>query len=80
MDDRHPPTVFRPYDLKVIFKSENQKELTLNEYYTISANGIVHVFTDKLKRKNPLADTSTEVLTLSDWMHESTMFNIITNI
>ena len=25
-------------------------------------------------------DTSTEVISLSDWMHESTMFNIITNI
>lgn len=26
------------------------------------------------------SDTSTEVISLSDWMHESTMFNIITNI
>ena len=25
-------------------------------------------------------ETSTEVISLSDWMHESTMFNIITNI
>lgn len=79
LDDSRPDTDFRPYDLKVIFKSENQKELTLNEYYTISANGIVHVFTDKGKKRAE-GDTSTEVISLSDWMHESTMFNIITNI
>jgi len=55
--------------------------LTLDEYYTISAHGIVHVFTDKGKKKKGQGnDTSTEVITLSDWMHESTMFNIITNI
>ena len=27
-----------------------------------------------------LVDTSSDVISLSDWMHESTMFNIITNI
>lgn len=42
---------FKPYDLIVISTSENQKELTLKEYYTISAHGIVHVYTDKAKRK-----------------------------
>ena len=30
--------------------SENEKEQTLSEYYTISAHGIVHVITDKDKR------------------------------
>lgn len=87
-DDSHPAEVFRPYDLKVIHKSENQKELTLNEYYTISAHGIVHVWTEKGKKilfeqkdtLKTLSDTDTEVISLSDWMHESTMFNIITNI
>ncbi len=78
-DDSHPATVFRPYDLKVILKSENQKELTLNEYYTISANGIVHVFTERGKKRAE-GDVSTEVISLSDWMHESTMFSIIINI
>lgn len=48
------PDHFRPYDLEVISKSENQKELILNEYYTISAHGIVHVYTDKFKRQNKL--------------------------
>ena len=73
-------TDFRPYDLISISLSENQKELTLLEYYTISANGIVHVWTDKGKRLSGQGETSTEVISLSDWMHESTMFNIITNI
>lgn len=49
-DDSHPVEVFRPYDLKVNTVSENQKELTLDEYYTISAHGIVHVFTLKGKK------------------------------
>lgn len=79
------PDRFRPYDLKVIFKSENQKELVLDEYYTISAQGIVHVYTDRYKKRQLKLDgkedhTSTEVISLSDWMHESTLFNIITNI
>ena len=49
-NDTHPPELFKPYDLKVIHTSENQKELTLNDYYTISAHGIVHVYTDKAKK------------------------------
>lgn len=50
-DDNHPSEVFRPYDLKTINKmNENQKNMTLDEYYTISAHGIVHVFTDKGKK------------------------------
>jgi len=39
----------------------------------------VHVYTDKGRKKKEI-DGSTEVVTLSEWMHESTMFNIITNI
>lgn len=75
---------FRPYDLEVISTSENQKEMILNEYYTISAHGVVKVFSEKMRKqlkaegREELA--STEVVGLSDWMHESTLFNIITNI
>ena len=32
------------------------------------------------KKEEIESDTSTEVISLSDWMQESTMFNIITNI
>ena len=58
--------------------------MILDEYYTISAHGIVKVFSEKMKKqlkaegKEDIA--STEVVGLSDWMHESTLFNIITNI
>lgn len=45
--------------------------MTLPEYYTISAYGIVHVFTNKGKQ-TMTGDTSTEVISLSDWMLEST--------
>ena len=45
-----PEYIFRPYDLKVIRTSEHQKEVTLNEYYTISAHGIVHCFTERHKK------------------------------
>lgn len=38
------PNEFRPYDLEVITTNENQKEMILDEYYTISAHGIVKVF------------------------------------
>ena len=51
-NDQHPQEEFKPYELKVIHTSENQKELTLNDYYTISAHGIVHVYTDKAKKSN----------------------------
>ena len=64
----------------MINTSENQKELTLDEYYTISAHGIVHVYTERAKKTKPDGNFSTEVISLSDWMHESTLFNIITNI
>ena len=50
----------------------------LTEYYTISVNGIVHVWTSRNYADK--GDKSTQVLTLSDWMRESTLFNIITNI
>ena len=49
-DTSMPEHIFRPYDLKVIRTSEHQKEVTLNEYYTISAHGIVHCFTEKHKK------------------------------
>ncbi len=58
--------------------------MILNEYYTISAHGIVKVYSEKMKKQLKQEGRediiSTEVVGLSDWMHESTMFNIITNI
>jgi len=48
---REDGEIFRPYDLTVFQMSEEKKEMILNDYYTISAHGIVHVFTEK-GRKN----------------------------
>jgi dynein heavy chain, axonemal len=45
-----PEKLFRPYDLTVIHAGDNQKELTHDDYYTISAHGIVHVFTERSKK------------------------------
>ena len=42
---------FRPYDLEVISTNENQKEMILNEYYTISAHGIVKVYSEKMRKQ-----------------------------
>ena len=47
-DRNNPPYVYRPYDLRVIKDGKNSKEHTLDEYYTISALGIVHVYTEKV--------------------------------
>jgi len=53
-----PPETFRPYDLTVLPFKEG--EITLPEYYTISASGITHViYTSRKKDKN--AEMSTEV-------------------
>ena len=48
--------VFRPYDLVVIPHKE-LGDLNKNDYYTVSANGIVHVYTEKRRdrhSRNPL--------------------------
>jgi len=47
-DTSLPTHIYRPYDLKVIKDGKNSKELTLKEYYTISALGIVHLYTEKV--------------------------------
>jgi dynein heavy chain len=72
-----PVAGYRPYDLVVI---EDEKKLD-REYYTISAQGVVLVQNEKKRRKvsrpNP---ANTEFLTLSDWMQQSTMFNVLTSM
>jgi len=47
-DNSNLTHVYRPYDLKVIKDGKNSKEHTLDEYYTISALGIVHLYTEKV--------------------------------
>jgi dynein heavy chain len=66
---------FRPYDLDVV----SDKELN-DEYFTISAQGVVHVCPEKGKKysKNDLVPT--EFFSLSEWMHQTTMFNVLTSM
>ena len=91
--------IFRPYDLDVLPMKDG--DITLHEYFTISAHGIVHVFSNKYRKlfENKMSkeaesgdnifgdrpqkmndNVSTEFVSLSEWMHESTMFNIITKL
>jgi hypothetical protein len=75
-----PPAHYRPYDLIVI---EDEKALD-REYFTISAQGVVQVTNekDKVKRasKQKKAPPPTEFLSLSDWMQQQTMFNVLTSM
>ncbi|KAJ9472161.1 Dynein-1-beta heavy chain [Diplonema papillatum] len=57
--------LFRPYDLKVVLRGKQEPE-----HFCISASGCVHV-----KPGHP-----SEVVSLSDWMRESTLFNVLTRV
>jgi hypothetical protein len=59
-----PADQFRPYDL---VKIEDEKALE-NEYFTVSAQGVVHVSQDKGKRNKNSDAVPTEFLSLSEWM------------
>jgi dynein heavy chain len=74
-----PGDQFRPYDLIIV---DNEKSLE-KEYFTISAQGVVHVSLEKTKqgkKVNKLEAVPTEFLTLSDWMQQQTMFNVLTSM
>lgn len=76
-DSKYPKN---PYKLKII---HCQNELTkVKEYYTVSPSGIVQIYSSSLidKKANFLSRKPTEFISLSDWMRESTEFNILSNI
>lgn len=71
--------MYRPYDLNVVF---DEKELR-DEYFTVSAQGVVHICPEKGTpgRKITKFDAvPTEFFSLSDWMQQSTMFNVLTSM
>ena len=75
----------RPYDL--LIEHDIQKIANYRQYYTVSPTGIVRVYNNAAnqRRKNiglPVEerDDTTEYISLSDWMKESTQFNIVSNI
>ena len=59
---------FRPYDLAVV-----SREQTDPEYFTMSACGVVHVFSAEQKLPS-------EFIQLSTWMQQSTYFNVLSSI
>ena len=71
-----PGDQFRPYDL---VKVDDEKALE-SEYFTISAQGVVHVTQGKGKRGVKADTAPTEFLSLSEWMQQSTMFNVLTSM
>ena len=60
---------FRPYDLIVVPEKEIQ-----SEYYTVSAQGIVHVMPKTSE------GSVTTFYSLADWMHQSKLFNLLTSM
>jgi hypothetical protein len=73
-----PPACYRPYDLVVV---DDEKQLD-REYFTISYQGVVQVQNDKRRRRaaDVMKHTPTEFLSLSDWMQQQTMFNVLTSM
>jgi dynein heavy chain, axonemal len=76
------PYTFRPYDLEVI-KADKAKD----DYFIITPTGITHVYNSNLKEvsKNKMPsdkypDKVAEFYTLSDWMYQSTLFNILKRV
>ena len=77
---KDPNCGFNPYKLVIVHDSNILTKV--KHYYTVSPNGIVHIFSNSLinKRVKGLADRPTEFISLSDWMRESNQFNILVNI
>ena len=85
---------FRPYDLRKVEINEK----TNPEYFTISAQGVVHICPYQIKKISEDGKDEgtvilrrgggekgetllpTETYTLSEWMRESTLFNVIRKI
>jgi dynein heavy chain, axonemal len=60
----------------------DEKELR-DEYFTVSAQGVVHICPEKgtaIKKANKFDAVPTEFFSLSDWMQQSTMFNVLTSM
>lgn len=69
--------MFRPYDLLVTLDEKALRD----EYFTVSAQGVVHLCPEKQRRLAIRPDTTpTEFFSLSDWMQQSTMFNVLTSM
>ena len=71
----------RPYDL--LIEHDIQKIAKYPQYYTVSPTGIVRVYNSRpyyQQGATEIGEDTTEYISLSDWMKESTQFNIVSNI
>lgn len=69
-----------PYKLRV---NHDPNELAkVEEYFTVSPSGIIHIFSNCLinKKRDSQKVKPTEFISLSNWMKQSTQFNIISQI
>lgn len=76
-----PFAAFRPYDLIVELDEKKLKD----EYFTVSAQGVVQVFQEKRglqekSKRSKLLSTPAEFFALSDWMQQVTLFNVLTSM
>ena len=71
---------FSPYSLDIVH--DEARLAKVKEYFTISFSGILHIFSNNKSRRkvSVMKEKPTEFISLSDWMKESTQFNIISNI
>ena len=70
--------IFNPYDLKVVPRDKIGKD-----HFIVTPTGISHTYpTDEASKKNnsKIPDSVAEFYTLSDWMYQSTLFNILRRI
>ena len=76
-DEAYPQN---PYKLRIVHDA--QELAKTGAYYTVSSSGIVHIHgSSKIEKKADfLGRKPTEFISLSDWMRESTQFNILSNI
>ena len=76
--DHSAEHIFSPYDLKVI-----QREKIGKDYFIITPTGISHsyqIMVENQKDKQKKLEQVAEFYTLSDWMYQSILFNIMRRI
>jgi len=76
------PLLFRPYDLIVVGDDNNDITDKVDNFF-ISAQGVVNI-SQTIKPKGAIKESEdvvhTEFFKLSDWMQQSTMFNVLTSM
>jgi dynein heavy chain len=74
-----PGDQFRPYDLIKVEDDDDNPKSQEDEYFTISAQGVVHIQHQE-KKGSGVEQIPCEFMTLSQWMHQSTLFNVLTSM